>query len=163
MRITNVEKFRNDLYEALKDTFEWAVEMPSAIFKNGVEYKDTMTEYTHYETIDGTLHAVSLPYPIEIEDGKLYLIVSDEGVEFWRSKEKYYTYVGCCDFELYRNKFSFIASLVLRISDRLEKQNNKPTGGGETARKEVAIMEYETTWNEEELEEIETLNEIFNL
>ena len=25
------------------------------------------------------------------------------------------------------------------------------------------IMEYETTWNEEELEEIETLNDIFNL
>ena len=24
-------------------------------------------------------------------------------------------------------------------------------------------MEYETTWNEEELEEIETLNDIFNL
>ena len=24
-------------------------------------------------------------------------------------------------------------------------------------------MEYETTWNEEELEELETLNEIFNL
>ena len=25
------------------------------------------------------------------------------------------------------------------------------------------IMEYETTWNEEELEELEELNEIFNL
>ena len=24
-------------------------------------------------------------------------------------------------------------------------------------------MEYETTWNEEELEELETLNDIFNL
>ena len=41
--------------------------------------------------------------------------------------------------------------------------NIKPTGGGETARKEVKIMEYETTWNEEELEELEELNEIFNL
>ena len=37
MRITNVEKFRNDLYEAIKDTWEWTVEMPSAIFKNKFE------------------------------------------------------------------------------------------------------------------------------
>ena len=28
---------------------------------------------------------------------------------------------------------------------------------------EVQIMEYETTWNDEELEELETLNDIFNL
>ena len=26
-----------------------------------------------------------------------------------------------------------------------------------------AIMEYETTWNDDELEELEELNEIFNL
>ena len=45
----------------------------------------------------------------------------------------------------------------------MRNKNNKPTGGGKTARKEVTIMEYETTWNEEELEELEELNEIFNL
>ena len=121
MRITNIEKFRNDLYEAIRDTLEWTVEMPSAIFKNGVEYKDTMTEYTHYETIDGTLHAISLPHPIEIEDGKLCLIVGTEEVCFWKDEGKFYTYDGCCEFELYRNKMSFIAALVLRIVDRLEK------------------------------------------
>ena len=32
-----------------------------------------------------------------------------------------------------------------------------------TQNKEVKKMEYETTWNEEELEELEELNEIFNL
>lgn len=121
MRITNFEKFRNDLYEAIKDTCEWTVEMPSAIFKNNFEYKDTMTEYTHYETIDGTLHAISLPHPIEIEDGKLYLIVGTEEVCFWKDERSYYTYDGCIEFELYRNKMSFIAALVLRISDKLNK------------------------------------------
>ena len=121
MRITNFEKFRNDLYEAIKDTCEWTVEMPSAIFKSNVEYEDTMTEYTHYETIDGVPHAVSLPHPIEIEGGKLYLVVGTEEVVFWKSEEKYFTYDFRCDFELYRNKLSFIAALVLRISDRLNK------------------------------------------
>ena len=121
MRITNIEKFRNELYEAIKDTWEWTVEMPSAIFKNNFEYKDTMTEYTHYETIDDTPHAISLPHPIEIEDGKLYLIVGTEEVCFWKDEGKFYTYDGCIEFELYRNKLSFIAALVLRIANKLEK------------------------------------------
>ena len=120
MKITNIEKFRNDLYEAIRDTCEWTVEMPSAIFKSGVEYKDTMTEYTHYETIDGTPHAISLPHPIEIDD-KLYLIVGTEEVIFWKSEEKFFTYDGYIEFELYRNKFSFIAALVLRIANKIEK------------------------------------------
>lgn len=121
MRITNVEKFRNELYEAIEDTCKWMVEMPSAIFKSNFEYKDTMTEYTHYETIDGTRHAISLPYPIEIEGGKLYMVIGTEGVVFWKSEEKFYTYEGCCEFELYKNKLSFIAALVLRIANKIEK------------------------------------------
>ena len=121
MRITNVEKFRNELYEAIKDTCKWTVEMPSAIFKNNFEYKDTMTEYTHYETIDGTPHAISLPYPIEIEGGKLYLVVGTEEVAFWRSEEKFFKFDGYIDFKLYKNKLSFIAALVLRIANKIEK------------------------------------------
>ena len=121
MRITNIEKFRKDLYEAINDTLKWTVEMPSAIFKNKFEYKDTMTEYTHYKTIDGTPHAISLPHPIEIEDGKLYLVVGTEEVNFWRDEGDFYTFDGYLDFKLYKNKLSFIAALVLRIADKLNK------------------------------------------
>ena len=70
----------------------------------------------------------------------------------------------------------------------LRSKNSKPAGGGKTARKEVQKMNnsdyltetekfffgyiehipseyppYEEEWNEEEITEIETLNEIFNL
>lgn len=121
MRITNVEKFRNELYEAIRDTWKWKVEMPSAIFKNKFEYKDSMTEYTHYETIDGTPQAISLPHPIEIEDGKLYMVIGTEEVNFWKDEGGFYTYDGYIEFELYRNKMSFIAALVLRIANKLEK------------------------------------------
>ena len=121
MRITNVEKFRNELYEAIEDTCAWTVEMPSAIFKNKFEYKDTMTEYTHYETIDGTRHAISLPHPIEIEGGKLYMVIGTEEVNFWKSEDGCFEFDDYIEFELYRNKFSFIAALVLRIRDKLEK------------------------------------------
>lgn len=119
MRITNVEKFRNELYEAIEDTCKWTVEMPSAIFKNN--YKDTMTEYTHYETIDGTRHAISLPHPIEIEGGKLYMVVGTEEVVFWKSENEYFKFDGYIDFKLYKSKLSFIAALVLRIANKIEK------------------------------------------
>ena len=121
MRITNVEKFRSELYEAIKDTWEWTVEMPSAIFKNKFEYKDTMTEYTHYETIDGTRHAISLPHPIEIEDGKLYIVIGTDAVCFWKSENGCFELDDYIEFELYKNKLSFIAALVLRIANKLEK------------------------------------------
>lgn len=121
MRITNVEKFRNELYEAIEDTCAWTVVMPSAIFKSGFEYKDSMTEYTHYATIDGTRRAISLPHPIEIENGKLYMVIGTEEVNFWKDEGGFYTFDGYCDFKLYKNKFSFIAALVLRIANKLEK------------------------------------------
>ena len=49
------------------------------------------------------------------------------------------------------------------LQTNLRSKNNKSTGGGKTARKEVKIMDINTTWNEDELEAIEELNEIFNL
>ena len=121
MRITNVEKFRNELYEAIKDTWEWTVEMPSAIFKSGVEYKDTMTEYNHSEIVDDKPHIVSLARPMKIENGELYITVDEDAVCFWRSEDGCFEFDDYIEFELYRNKFSFIAALVLRIANKLEK------------------------------------------
>lgn len=119
MRITNVEKFRNELYEAIRDTCEWRVDTPSVIFKNEFEYKETMKDYTHFEMIDGTPHAISLPAPLEIGGGKLYLTVGTEEVAFWKSEKEYFKFDGYIDFKLYKNKLSFIAALVLRIANKL--------------------------------------------
>ena len=121
MRITNVEKFRNELYEAIKDTCEWIVNTPSAIFKSGIEYKDSMTEYNHSEIVNGTPHVVSLAQPMELEDGTLYITVDEDGICFWKSKDGCFEFDGYIEFELYRNKLSFIAALVLRIANKLEK------------------------------------------
>ena len=119
MRITNVEKFREDLYEAIKDTCEWKVETPAATWKNGFEYKETMSEYNRAEMVDGKPQIISLANPMRIES--LYMTVDPEGVTFWESSEKYFKYSGSCSFEYYRNKLSFIAALVLRIAGKLEK------------------------------------------
>ena len=121
MRITNVEKFRNELYEAIRDTCEWAVDTPSAIFKSDVEFKDSMTEYNHSEIVDDTPCVVSLARPMKIENGELYITVDEDAVCFWKSENGCFEFDGYIEFELYRNKMSFIAALVLRIADRLNK------------------------------------------
>ena len=94
MRITNVEKFRNELYEAIKGTYEWTVDTPCV---------------------------VSLARPMKIENGALYITVDEDAVCFWRSENGCFEFDGYIEFELYRNKFSFIAALVLRIANKLEK------------------------------------------
>ena len=121
MRITNVEKFRNELYEAIKDTCEWTVDTPSAIFKSDIGYKDSMKEYNHSAIVDNKPHVISLAHPMKIEGGALYITVDEYAVRFWKSKNGCFEFDGYIDFKLYRNKLSFIAALVLRIANKLEK------------------------------------------
>ena len=121
MRITNIEKFRKELYEAIRDTCEWAVDTPSAIFKSDVGYKDSMTEYNYSEIVDDAPHVVSLARPMKINGGELYITVDEDAVCFWKSENGCFEFDGYIEFELYRNKFSFIAALVLRIANKIEK------------------------------------------
>lgn len=121
MRITNVEKFRNELYEAIRDTCEWAVDTPSAIFKSDIGYKGSMTEYNHSEIVDDKPRVISLARPMKIEDGVLYITVDEDAVCFWKSENGCFEFDDYIEFELYRNKFSFIAALVLRIANKLNK------------------------------------------
>ena len=102
MRITNVEKFRNELYEAIRDTCEWTVDTSS-------------------EIVDDKPHIVSLARPMEIEGGALYLTVDEDSVCFWKSKNGCFEFDGYIDFKLYKNKLSFIAALVLKIANKIEK------------------------------------------
>ena len=102
MRITNIEKFRNELYEAIEDTCRWTVD-------------------TSLEIIDDKPHIISLTHPMKIEDGALYLTIDEDAVCFWKSENGCFKFDGYIDFKLYKNKLSFIAALVLRIADKIEK------------------------------------------
>ena len=121
MKITNVEKFRNELYEAIRDTCEWTIDTPSAIFKSDVGFKGSMKEYNHSAIVDDKPQVVSLARPMKIEGGALYITVDEDAVSFWKSENGCFEFDGYIEFELYRNKMSFIAALVLRIANKLEK------------------------------------------
>ena len=121
MRITNIEKFRNELYEAIKDACAWTVDTPSVIFKSDIGYKDSMKEHNHSVIVDDTPRIISLARPMKIEGGVLYITVDEDAVCFWRSENGCFEFDGYIDFKLYKNKLSFIAALVLRIANKLEK------------------------------------------
>ena len=125
MKINNVEKFRKDLYTALKDTVLWdSVEALEATWKGEAEdYSETMKEYSHYKFVDDLAWKVSLPQPIKIEDAGKYLFVTvdHDGVDFYTSDKEKYIYVGYLEAELYKNRMSFAIAVANRINKKLEK------------------------------------------
>lgn len=121
MKITNAERFRKELYEAIKDTCEWTIDTPSAIFKSDIGYKDSMTEYNHSEIVNDKPRVVSLARPMKINGGELYITVDEDAVCFWRSENGCFEFDDYIEFELYKNKLSFTAALVLKIANKLEK------------------------------------------
>ena len=125
MRINNVEKFRNDIYEALKDAWLWdKVETSEATWKGDFDdYKDSMKEYNHYEFEDGKPYLVSLAHPARIAEGEnsIYITVDSDGVTFYKSTEKQFVYKGCLDAGLYKNRISYVMALVDRINSKLNK------------------------------------------
>lgn len=119
MKIRNVDKFREELYNAIQDSNLWKVEAVSAVWKDGNEYRDSMTEYNHVSTEEDVIGYISLAQPMKIEKG-LFINVDEDGVNFYRDALTDYRYVGYHDASLYRNKTSFAMSLVERINTFLE-------------------------------------------
>jgi len=127
MKINNVEKFRKEIYDAVKDALSWkwrTIETPTCIMKNGYEYKELMNEINTYEPDDETKYkCVSLAHPLIIEDGdkKLYVTIDDEGASFFKNSEDRYVNSGYCFVDYYRNRMSFAMALVNDIAERMEK------------------------------------------
>ena len=113
MRITNIANFRNDLYTALQDT-QLVVEHSTATWKNGIEYKETMKEFNHYDA-DGNIISLAQPIKIIGEESNIYLTVDEDGVDFYRSRENCFEWAGSCSFEYFRNRLSFTMEVVIRI------------------------------------------------
>lgn len=131
MRINNAEKFRNEIYNAIKDGITWQwdkVETMSALIKSDKDGKardwdKSYCEYSHYDIDGDTRKCISLPQPMRIENnGKyIYLTVDEQGVDFWENKPDEFLYAGnlCADF--YKNRMSFAMALACRIDYYLSK------------------------------------------
>ena len=113
MKIKNVEKFREELYTAIKDAFlyQWrSIETPSAMWKGtNDDYEESMERCSSFKFVDGKMFRISLAHPMVIKhnDKSVYMTVDDEGVTFWKSTDEEFEYRGSIEANLYQNRMSF--------------------------------------------------------
>lgn len=126
MKISNAERFREDIYTALKDsaTWDWKVETPSVIFKgNHDEYKDSMRDYTQGKMVDGKYIITSLAHPMRITNKEtmkdVILTIDEDGANFYKSEQDRFDYNGCVEVDWHKNRLSFAMHLVRVIAERL--------------------------------------------
>lgn len=113
MKIKNVEKFREELYAAIKDAYLWEwdnIQTSSAVWKGtSDDYEESMTSYSSFKFIDERALRISLPHPMIIRNnGKaVYITVDDSGATFWKSTDEEFEYMGSIDINFYQSKMSF--------------------------------------------------------
>ena len=133
MKIKNVGKFRNELYEAIKDATYWdEVEDTEWVFKkldtdNKELYemrKNDLGEYCIWKEFDNGVgyQAIALPNPMHINGTPIYMTVDDEGVDFWRSKEDYFEHCSWVDADFCKNRLSFAMAVMRRIEHYVSKE-----------------------------------------
>lgn len=126
MKIKNVEKFREDLYTAIKDAYLWqwdSIETSSAIWKGtSDDYVECMTRNSSFKFVDGMALRISLPHPMVIRNnGKtVYMTVDNAGVTFWQSTDEEFQYRGSLHAEFYQNRMSFSMVVARALVNTLE-------------------------------------------
>ena len=119
MKINNVEKFREQLYDAFCDQYyEGGVKRPSAMWKDGNEYSDDMRRERDFRWNEEESRpmVISLPRPMHFVEAKLAMIVDEDGVEFYdTSNKEEYGYLGFVFADDYKNRMSFTIAVARRI------------------------------------------------
>lgn len=126
MRVKNVEKFRDQLYEAIKDQSWWDVDTDiTVVVKHGYDYvsgANHVTERPHYEVVMGEARCVSLPHPCRIKNIGMYITVDEMGINFWKDNKNEFKYSGCLSFEFYKSRLSMVMALANMISRKIIKK-----------------------------------------
>lgn len=112
MKVSNIEKFRNDLFKNLEDVFFMnARRISETYFKETEENKMQVTHL--YDTLE-----------IKTKDVCFYILVDDDDadVTFWKVKpnEKYFRYMGSVDADLYRTQCSFQMEVAVRVAKAMK-------------------------------------------
>lgn len=123
MKINNVDKLREEVFNALMDNFTDDLDTPSCIWKDGSIYHESfeqrVTASFNKETQKNMI--VSLPQPLMFRERKMALVIDESGADLYDTsiKEEY----RLIDWEgagEYRNRMSFMVA-VTRMIDRNRK------------------------------------------
>ena len=116
MKIKNVEKFRNELYEAIAANY-LNTEAPACTWKGGNEYKEIMNEINTH-TLDGTAKCVSLAKPLLIRDLGLAITVDAESGDvdvYDITKPEEFVFKGWVTMDLYKTKMAYAIAVTQRL------------------------------------------------
>ena len=125
MKIKNVDKFREELYKALKDNYMGSsTEESNYMWKDGNERTQEMMEDVQYKwnAVEERPEAYSLPQPMHFRDYKVAIVVEEDGVTFWDTSIKsYYEMIGYVPTNVYINRMSFSMAVVKTLEQMKEK------------------------------------------
>lgn len=127
--IKNVEKFREDLYDAIIDgnSYDFAEARAACTYKDShkefVERHSSLTtELPLYdENENGDMVVVSIPYPMRFNGTSLYMTVDEDGVDFWVSTEDYFVRHTSIYVSMYQKKMGFIVAVANEATKLAEK------------------------------------------
>lgn len=123
MKISNVNKFRNELYKALEANYVWETEKVGAVWKDGNKYSDMMENIETYKCDEeGNTICVSLAQPMMFRDKGVAITVDDNSVCYWDiTKKGQYEMVDFEMWECYSNKMAFVIAVVKKLEKILKK------------------------------------------
>ena len=125
MRINNIEKWKTELFEALK--YNYNCTHLQAIGKNDIACdKAYANKMNHYERIDKNNYFVctGLYDVLEIKNNEtiIFIQVYNECIEFYKNTEKYYKYENNLMFDFSASKYSYIIGLTQIIEKYLRNE-----------------------------------------
>lgn len=136
MKINNVEKFREELYRALKDNYMGSsTEESNYMWKDGNERTQEMMDDVQYDwnAVEERPEAISLPQPMHFRDYKVAIVVEEDGVTFWdTSMMSYYEMIGYVSTNVYINRMSFSMAVIKTLEQmkgKVERRLANRTGG----------------------------------
>lgn len=119
MRITNVDKFRQDMFKALKDVYYSGVETCECMWKGDREHSEFMNE--HFVFNDDYSEIVSLPQPLHFTEKHVAVTVGDEYVILWDTSVKtHYEVLKRICIDCYQTRMG-IAMVVCRSIEELDR------------------------------------------
>ena len=110
MKINNAEKFRNDLYKNLEETFIWTHNLAATFFEKTEDNKYDVTR------LDNTLE-IRADYIAESK--KIYITLDEEAnVYIWEkeSEQRRFKYINTVAPDYCRTKCSYMMSIAVELT-----------------------------------------------
>lgn len=123
MKIKNIEKWENELFDALKYNYN-CIHL-QATGKNEIACnKANANKMNQYESIENDFFCTGLYNVLQIENNEttIFIKVYADCIEFYKNTEKCYKYEYSLMYDFSANKYSYIIELTQTIEKYLRNE-----------------------------------------